>query len=78
RVLAEIPPPACKINIFQWNNKYLIKIEDGALEQTYKIDMTDVLDEKELYQVIDEAFIQECLKNFQSMELLLRSTIAKL
>lgn len=67
RVVGEIPHPACKITVFAWNNRYLIKLEQGLLEQTYKINEYDVMNEAEVYKIVDETFIQEALNRFESM-----------
>lgn len=67
RVVGEIPHPACKITVFAWNNRYLIKLEQGLLEQTYKINEYDVMNEAEVYKIVDEMFIGEALTLFESM-----------
>jgi hypothetical protein len=67
RVVKEIPHPQCKITIYSWNNRYLVKFESGFLEQTYKIDQTDVANEEELNAVLDPQFIQQCLIRFSEM-----------
>ena len=55
RVVAEIPNPEMKITVFSWNGKYLIKLEKGPLEQTYKLDEMDV------------TFLQQALARFRDM-----------
>jgi len=67
RVVTEVPHPAVKITIFSWNDKYLIKLERGPLEQTYKISEMDILDEAEIVKLIDEAFINAALQRFTEM-----------
>ncbi len=42
RVVAELPRPDCKITIFSMNMKFLVKIEKGKLEQTYKLSEMDI------------------------------------
>ena len=44
RVVKEIPHSACKITVFSWNQKYLIKLEQGDFEQTFKVSEFDVLE----------------------------------
>lgn len=68
RVLKEIPHPSCRITLFEWNNRYLIKLERGLLEQTFKVNVYDVADEAELLSIIDEAFVEESVRLFQVME----------
>ena len=67
RLLGEIPHPDCKITLFAWNNRYLLKFESGYLEQTYKINQHDISDERELHRLADEVFVQRALTTFEQM-----------
>jgi hypothetical protein len=67
RTIAEIHHPKCRISVFLWNQKYLIKLEQDGLEQTFKINQFDVLSEDKLKDVINEAFIESALKRFDDM-----------
>ena len=67
RVLAEIPNPDMKITLFSWNGKYLIKLEKGPLEQTYKVDEMDVTGEADVRQMLDETFLHQALARFREM-----------
>ena len=68
RVIGEIPHPDCKITLFSWNNRYLIKFEQGFLEQTFKVNAFDITQEGDLQKLIDETFIQETLSRFENMD----------
>lgn len=68
RLIGEVPHPDCKITLFNWNNRYLVKVEKGLLEQTYKVNQFDLASEDELYQVVNEEFINEALLQFIAME----------
>src|SRR5690606_39924556 len=58
RTIAELPHPDCKITIFSMNQKFIIKIEQGSLEQSYKIPELDVTDGVNgVFQLINVAFI---------------------
>ena len=48
RLVREIAHSDCKITIFSWNNRYLIKHEQGMLEQTFKIPELDLSGEEDL------------------------------
>lgn len=76
RVVGEIPHPHCKITIFSWNNRYLVKFESGPLEQTFKISELDITGEQELYTIINDAFIQKCLQRFATMQEDLQQALA--
>jgi hypothetical protein len=67
RVVNEINHPSCKITIFSWNNRYLIKFEQGYLEQTYKIDQFDLANEQDLDKIINDDFIQRVSQVFETM-----------
>ena len=67
RIVRELAHPECKITFFAWNNRYLIKLEQGFLEQTYKVDQFDIADDSELLKIVDEQFIQQALSLFQQM-----------
>lgn len=68
RIVGEIPHPICKITLYSWNNRYLIKLEYGLLEQTYKINQFDLTGEADLYTIVDEQFVEQALNTFREME----------
>lgn len=78
RVIAEIPHPGCKITVFSWNGKYIIKLEKGALEQTYKVPEWDLTQEGDVQQLLDETFVQGVLARFADMETDLRASLERL
>lgn len=77
RVVGEIPHSDCKITIFSWNNRYLIKLEQGLLEQTFKVHQFDISGESELYRIVDQTFVQEALQRFAEMSLSLRQAMQR-
>ncbi len=68
RIVGEIPHDVCKITLFSWNNRYLIKLELGLLEQTFKVNQFDITSEAELYKIVDDSFIKEAINRFQDMD----------
>lgn len=66
--LADIPHPSCKITLFAWNNKYIVKIEQGMLEQTYKVSELEVLGENDVCEMVSEAFLEKVLQRFEAMQ----------
>ncbi len=77
RVVGEIPHSDCKITIFHWNNRYLIKLEQGPFEQTFKIQEYDLSSEEEVKQVVSEEFIQSALRRFEAMAHSLGDALSK-
>lgn len=67
RVVKEISHPACKITVFSWNQKYLIKLEQGDFEQTFKVSELDILEE-ELDEILSEGFVNLALQRFRDMQ----------
>jgi 5-hydroxyisourate hydrolase-like protein (transthyretin family) len=67
RYIKDITSNRFKIGVYQWNNKYIIKIENGMYEQTYKIDQYEVENVEEIEKCIDEAFLDRVVKSFQIM-----------
>jgi len=75
RVVKEIQGKPCKITVFSWNGKYIIKLENGPFEQTFKVSELDVLPE-ELDDILSEDFIKEAMARFKEMSLSLKKSIS--
>jgi len=67
RVVAEIPHPRYKIQIHSYNGKYLVKIELGQFEQTYKIAESDVMSLDEVKNMITPELLTNALQRFITM-----------
>jgi enoyl-[acyl-carrier-protein] reductase (NADH) len=67
RVIKELKHPACKITLYAWNNRYIIKLEAGLLEQTFKVNEFDVANEQEVEKLLDESFVKEAMERFEQM-----------
>lgn len=67
RVVGEVDHSDMKITIFHWNNKYLVKFEQGYFEQTYKVSEMDIFDEKELQSMLNSEFLNKVLQRFEEM-----------
>lgn len=68
RVLAELPHPDCKITIFGMNQKFIIKFEQGSLEQSYKLAEADVVGGVNgIFELLDEDFMKRVLDLFAHM-----------
>lgn len=68
RIIGEIPHPGCKITLFHWNNRYLIKLETSQLEQTFKVPEYELASEEDLKKILRADFIETVLKRFSDME----------
>jgi hypothetical protein len=67
RLVGEVPHPHLKITLFSWNNRYLVKFEQGYLEQTYKIDQFDVSGDEGLKRILDPVFLDGVSQRFRAM-----------
>ncbi|MES2856481.1 MAG: hypothetical protein V4692_11490 [Bdellovibrionota bacterium] len=67
RTLGEIPNPECKISLFSWNGKYLVKFEQGPFEQTFKFDHLEFEGEADLKNRLDAKFIRGVVSHFAEM-----------
>ncbi len=78
RVIGEIPHPEIKITIFHWNNRYLIKLEAGLFEQTYKIHEYDVAAEADVKKIVTDEFLKGVIERFNQMADSLHRSLANL
>ena len=67
RYIKDIANNKFKISIYQWNNKYIIKVESGTYEQTYKIDQYEVANVEEIEKCIDVVFLESIETRFDMM-----------
>ena len=67
RVVGRIPHPSIAITLFEYNEKFTIKLEAGPMEQSYKIPTESVGSVANLQSIVDEPFLIECLEHFNAM-----------
>jgi len=68
RIIAELPHPDFKISILNMNQKFIIKIEQGVYEQTYKVADMDLMDGvNSVFELLDEAFLKTVATRFAEM-----------
>ena len=67
RVIEEITHPACKITIFQWNGKYIVKFETANFEQSFKISEQDVMGVADVKKMLNNDFITRVYQRFLDM-----------
>lgn len=69
RVIAELPHPECKITLFNMNQKYIVKFEQGTLEQSYKLSELDLSGggANEIFQMLDDKFVNLVIARFKEM-----------
>jgi len=69
RIIAELPHPDCKITLFNMNQKYIIKFEQGQLEQSFKLSELDLSGggANEIFQMLDDEFMDTVIARFKTM-----------
>jgi hypothetical protein len=67
RLVKDIPHERYKIQIFQYNSKYILKIELGQFEQIFKIGETDVEGLSEVENMITQDLLKNSLTRFIEM-----------
>ena len=78
RVVKELMIKDIRITVFSWNNKYLLKFEQGMIEQTFKINQMDISSEEELSVFFSEQFLLNVQNRFDEMHQVLRDELANL
>ena len=68
RFVQDIPHPHFRIGLYAWNGKYIIKIEAGPYEQTYKISDMDLTDPTAVPTLLDDDFLNRVAARFQQMD----------
>lgn len=67
RILGSIPHPVFKISVFGWNEKYLVKLEAGLFEQTYKFNEADFASWELLVPFFDKELLTDAHATFKKM-----------
>lgn len=68
RIVAELPHPDFKISILNMNQKFIVKIEQGTLEQSFKIAEMDLTDGvNSVFELLDEEFLKTVAARFVDM-----------
>lgn len=67
RIVGVIEHPVFKISVFSWSEKYIVKIEAGLFEQTYKFRESDFNGWEDLKEFFNESMIQDINATFKKM-----------
>ncbi|HNR85970.1 MAG: hypothetical protein R2779_03740 [Crocinitomicaceae bacterium] len=67
RLVRLIPHEKYKIQIFQFNGEYILKIELGQFEQSFKVKETEVDGAKGVQDLLSNDFLISCLHRFIEM-----------
>ena len=67
RLVTEVPHSRYKIQIFNYNSKFIVKIELDQFEQVYKIGETDVNGVEDVVKMVNESLLKNSLTRFIEM-----------
>jgi hypothetical protein len=67
RIVKELSIKDIRVSVFSWNNKYILKFEQGMVEQTFKIGEMDIVEEKDLDAFLEGDFLESVEKRFEEM-----------
>jgi len=67
RLIKEIPNDFCKTTVYSFNNKFIIKLESGNYEQTFKVSELDVSSVDEIEEMLGDTFFKRAMDRFQMM-----------
>ena len=68
RFVQDIPHSQFRIGLYAWNGKYIVKIEAGPYEQTYKVSELDLIDPEAVPTLLDEPFLSRVAQRFREMD----------
>ena len=77
RVVGRIPHPSITITIFEYNEKYTLKLEAGPMEQSYKVTVDQAGNLANVHKIADSQFLSESLKHFNAMYLSWKEAIER-
>lgn len=67
RIIDTIEHPIMRISIFQMNQKYIVKLELGAMEQSFKFSELEIINLEILKTDVIEKIIPNALIRFEEM-----------
>jgi len=67
KLIGSIPHDTCKISLYGWNSKFIVKIELGSFEQTYKVSELDVASEEDVRDMVNDSFLEKVMHRFEAM-----------
>ena len=68
RFVQDIPHPQFRIGLYAWNGKYIVKIEAGPYEQTYKVSEMDLTAPDAVPTLLDGEFLAKVAHRFGEMD----------
>lgn len=67
RLVRDLVRGPVRVSVFSWNNKYLLKLEAGNMEQTFKVDELDFTSDEEVLTLLSDRFLEKAIARFGEM-----------
>ncbi len=67
RIIATIPHPSIRISVFHMNEKYIVKLEAGPMEQAFKFSEGEVKGPEHIEKIIEGEFMKKATERFNEM-----------
>jgi len=77
RIVGNIPHPDIRIAVFHMNEKYIVKLEAGPMEQVFKFDQTKYPGFEAIQKLVDEKFVSNAMKRFNEMFLEMKEAMER-
>lgn len=78
RIAGHIEHPVLKITIFQMDNRFTVKFEDGTLEQAYKFRKSDTVNTAaDIRRLVDDLFIKAVLEEMKTLRQMHQDVLAR-
>jgi hypothetical protein len=77
RVVGTIPHPAIGITVFSMNDKFVVKLEAGPMEQIFKFNADEVKGMDDVKRMLDEEFLRKAIDRFNDMFLSMKAAQEK-
>ena len=69
QIIKETVVEGWKVTVYSWNNKYLLKFENGQNELTYKVSQLDITSEHDVELFLSDPHIKEQIRHtFEKMD----------
>jgi hypothetical protein len=78
RVIGTLPHPSITITVFHMNDKYVVKLEAGPMEQTFKFNAEEVKGMEDVKKMLDDDFMKKAHERFNGMFLSMKEAKGKL
>ena len=67
RIIGDIPHPKFVITVYEWNEKTIIKLEAGPMEQTYKLPSEQIRGVEGAKKLLNDDFLKNVYSRFEQM-----------